>query len=97
MITNCIGVQEVMPYIDQATLRGAIVTATSVAVSALVVHVSGGSVTLAPIVVSFTNVTHVNFVFTKEMDFVALTPQGPLSLRRTNGISGRYLQAEFFS
>jgi len=36
-------------------------------------------------------------VIENKLDISSLTPKGPLSLQGTNGISGRYLRADFLS
>jgi len=38
-----------------------------------------------------------HFGLKKSLGVKGLTPKGPLSLRGTNGISGRYLWADFLS
>jgi len=62
MIANCAGIQEIVSYVEKAevasvTTHGVTITSTSAPVS---------------VAVPFSNVIHVNFVFTKKMDFVAL-------------------------
>jgi len=74
LVCNCTNVYEVVPYIEHpiVTLPGTVVTSSIASVSAPLVPVLGGSITLATVAAPFSNNSHVNFVFTKEMDFSAL-------------------------